>query len=146
MAFPTDSDPAPIPEPESRTDPSYSGPAWSLAHRLAFRFALVYLILYMLPFPIDALDSLIASVGALVTGEESDPDHPSFLSRNVTKPYEEFWDGLVLRAGKEVFGVEIEYRPLGSGDTTWNYVSIFEFAVISATVLSNSAIDMSSPR
>jgi uncharacterized membrane protein YphA (DoxX/SURF4 family) len=31
-----------------------------------------------------------------------------------------------------VFGVEIQYRPMGSGDTTWNYVAVFVYAVLAA--------------
>jgi hypothetical protein len=40
------------------------------------------------------------------------------------------WDPLVLWVGQEVFAVEITARPLGSGDTTWNYVQVFCFLVL----------------
>ena len=40
----------------------------------------------------------------------------------------------MLWTGRRVFGVEIEYRPAGSGDTTWNYVQLFDFAMISVAV------------
>jgi hypothetical protein len=116
---------------------------WNLAQRLAFRFVLVYLVLYILPFPITAALSLVIGVHDLAVNEEPDPNaDPQFLfkyvvepvSKYVTKPYADFWDEVVLRTGRKVFGVEIEYRPLGSGDTTWNYVQVFDFAVLSAAV------------
>lgn len=122
------------------SDSAVPGTTWPLAHRLAFRFALVYLLLYIFPFPIDTLDSLVRDVTAIVSGEEPDSedpdesDKPSAVVRYVTKPYREFWDDVVVRTGKEAFGVEIEYRPAGSGDTTWNYVQVFDFAVISLAV------------
>jgi hypothetical protein len=93
---------------------------------------LVYLILYILPFPISTLQSLLINIQEIVTGEAPDGSIPSPITKYLTKPYQQFWDDLVLWTGREVFGVEIEYRPLGSGDTTWNYVQIFAFAVISA--------------
>src|SRR5262249_51698018 len=48
--------------------------------------------------------------------------------------YADFWDEVVLWTGKKVFDVDIEYRPGGSGDTSWNYVQLFDFAVLSAAV------------
>jgi hypothetical protein len=119
-------------EPQPLTD--HTGPRWTLAQRLAFRFVCVYLILYILPFPINTIDSLLTNLREIVTGVEPSPDQPSVLSRYVTRPYRDFWDRVVLRTGREVFGVEIEYRPLGSGDTTWNYVQLLDFAVIAAAL------------
>jgi hypothetical protein len=92
------------------------------------------LVLYILPFPINTLDSLLTNLREIVTGEEADPGQRSFLSQYLTGPYRDFWDEAVLRIGRAVFGVEIEYRPAGSGDTTWNYVQVFAFAVISAAL------------
>jgi uncharacterized membrane protein YphA (DoxX/SURF4 family) len=105
-----------------------------MLQRCTFRFALIYLLLYILPFPIDVLQSMIEDIREIVTGQVPDPDQKPVLSQYVLKPYEEFWHGIVLRVGKEAFGVEIEYRPLGSGDTTWNYVQVFVFAVLSASL------------
>jgi hypothetical protein len=110
------------------------GHGWTLAQRLAFRFVLVYLILYILPFPINTLDSLVTNLREIVIRDVPDPDQPSLLSRYVTKPYGDFLDQVVLWTGKNVFGVEIEYRPAGSGDTTWNYVRLFDFAVTSVVL------------
>jgi hypothetical protein len=125
---------APETEPTPRIVPAPAAPGWTTAQRLAFRFALVYLVLYIAPFPIDTLDSLVGDVREIVTGEAPDPDQLSPIARYVTKPYADFWDGAVLWAGREVFGAEIEYRPAGSGDTTWNYVQVLAFAVIAAAL------------
>src|SRR5262245_60185025 len=127
-------DPVAAPEPEPRPQPAPVYTGWSLAQRLAFRFAFVYLTLYILPFPVNTLDFLLTDLREIVTGEESDPDQPSVISRHVTRPYRDFWDEAVLRTGREVFGVALEYRPRGSGDTTWNYVQIFDFAVIAVAL------------
>jgi hypothetical protein len=43
-------------------------------------------------------------------------------------------DKAVVWTGQKVFGVEIQYRPGGSGDTTWNYVQVFMYAVVAAAV------------
>jgi hypothetical protein len=47
--------------------------------------------------------------------------------------FEGLWDSAVLWVGAQVFGVDITIRPLGSGDTTWNYVQLFCFLVVTAT-------------
>ena len=124
--------PAADPEHRSAQASVCTGPGWNLAQRLTFRFVLVYFILYALPFPIETLQSLLINIHEIVTGDAPDNTNPPAITRHVTKPYGEFWDQFVLRTGRELFGVEIEYRPLGSGDTTWNYVQVFDFAVISA--------------
>jgi hypothetical protein len=121
-------------EPRSPTAPTDPASRWTLAHRLAFRLVFVYLILYILPFPISTLDSLVTNLREIVTGEEPNPAQPSFLSQYVTQPYADFWDEVVLWTGSNIFGVEIEYRPAGSGDTTWNYVQVFDFTVIALTL------------
>ncbi len=121
-------------QPEPHPVAVYAKPGWTLARRLAFQFAFVYLILYILPFPINTLDSLVTNIRQLMTGEEPAPDQPSLLSQYVIKPYSDFMDKAVLWTGKTVFGVEIEYRPAGSGDTTWNYIQLFDFAVIAVVL------------
>ncbi len=52
-------------------------------------------------------------------------------------PLWSLWDAPVLWVGQHVFGVTITIRPLGSGDTTWNYVQLFCFLVVAlaATVV-----------
>ncbi len=42
-------------------------------------------------------------------------------------------DPIVLWVGEVVFGLDITIRPLGSGDTTWNYVQLFCFLVLAVT-------------
>ncbi len=134
MTLAPDTVAVPKTEPEPQPVAVSMKPGWTLAQRLAFRFACVYLSLYIFPFPINTLDSLVTNIQEIVTGAEPAPDQPSFLSRYLTKPYNDFMDKAVLWTGRTVFEVEIEYRPAGSGDTTWNYVQLFEFAALSAAL------------
>jgi hypothetical protein len=83
-------------------------PQWSLAHRIAFRFVFVYVALYLPTMLFNALPGI---------GPESDY-------------YTHLWDPVVLRVGQLSFGIDITIRPNGSGDTTWNYVQVFTFAVL----------------
>jgi uncharacterized membrane protein YphA (DoxX/SURF4 family) len=122
-----------IPAPKPDIAPSHTNPCWNLAERMTFRFIFVYFILYILPFPVNVIQSLQFDIQEILTGEPPDAAKLLPISKYVLKPYGDFWDDLVLRTGKDLFGIEIEYRPLGSGDTTWNYVQIFDFAVISAS-------------
>lgn len=126
--------PAPVPLPPTGREPVYTGPGWNLLQRVAFRFAFCYLILYILPFPLTPAEVLAYRIEEIVTGKEPDLSQPSLVTKYVTKPYEEFKDQVVLRAGQEVFGVEILYRPRGSGDTTWNYVLLFVYAATAAAL------------
>jgi hypothetical protein len=90
-----------------------AAPRWSLARRILFRFAFCYLVLYNLPFPLTFIPSVDALVG---------------------RPYAAFWDFIVSAVGTQVFGVDITVQPNGSGDTTWNYVQVFCFAVLALAV------------
>lgn len=123
----------------------YTGPGWNLIQRVAFRFALAYLVLYILPFPIPNAVSLIAGLHDIITGYEPNPDPDAEqpfviryvvepVNKYVIKPYGDAWDIAVLWTGENVFNRQIEYRPAGSGDTTWNYVQVFMYAVLSAAV------------
>jgi hypothetical protein len=87
-------------------------PRWSLPLRIAFRFVFVYAILYLPSMVFNAMPGI---------GPETDY-------------YVHFWDPVVLWVGQHIFGVEITIRPAGSGDTTWNYVQVFIFAVLSAGI------------
>src|SRR4051812_25302284 len=106
---------APTFEPLPSRQSVYTGPGWNLAQRVAFRFALVYFVLYIFPFPINTAEMLAYRIEEYATGREPGSE-PTLVTKYVTKPYAEFWDEAVLRTGREVFGVEIEYRPAGSGD------------------------------
>lgn len=83
-------------------------PRWSAAARFAFRFACVYLVLYIFPFPfyfVPGAEHLLAPYGAAV-------------------------DWLVHQVGRQVFHVAITVQPNGSGDTTFNYVLDFSRLVL----------------
>jgi hypothetical protein len=85
-------------------------PRQGLAAAFAERLVAAYLVLYTLPFPF----TLVPVAGtALVT------------------PYGEFWNAAVPWVGARAFGLTITVRPNGSGDTTYNYVQVFCFAVVS---------------
>ena len=83
-------------------------PEWGLAKRILFRFTCAYFFLYIFPFPLE----YIPYVG-MVAGW-----------------YQNLWNALVPWVGKVVFHVETTVQPNGSGDTTWNYVQLFCFAVL----------------
>lgn len=82
-------------------------PPWPIGARVLFRFALAYVVLYILPFPLD-----------LALGERA------------SKP----WDVLVQWAGHHVPGLPapIPFEETGSGDRTWDYVRILCAATLAA--------------
>jgi hypothetical protein len=84
-------------------------PHWGLLKRILFRFVFVYLVLYTFPFPLGVI-----------------PVHGQILEQ----PYTDLWDKAVPWVGERVFGVEVLHRPLGSGDTTYNYVQLFCYLVL----------------
>jgi uncharacterized membrane protein YphA (DoxX/SURF4 family) len=86
---------------------------WHAAKRIAFRFAFAYLVLYNLPFPLDALPGLAEIVYETYTG---------------------LWNLVVPWVGRNVLflSYEITVLPNGSGDTTFNYVQVFCFLVVAA--------------
>ena len=109
-------------KPEPTLDAS-DFPRWNLAQRVLFRFAFVYQVLYILPFPVRELATVVPV-----------PSVRQFLFVWVMQPYRQTWDKVVLWVGRHVFHVEITFRPAGSGDTTWNYVQVLCFAVLAAAV------------
>lgn len=82
---------------------------WSPVRRIVFRFVFSYLVLYNLPFPLDAIP---------------------WLGPILTQPYIDLWNALVPWVGKHLFHVNITVRPNGSGDTTYNYVQVFCYLVL----------------
>ncbi len=82
-------------------------PPWPAWHRIAFRFAATYLVLYNLPFPASLIPGFWKLAGA----------------------YRSLWFRVVPWVGSHVFGATITVHPNGSGDTTFNYVQVFCFAV-----------------
>jgi hypothetical protein len=85
---------------------------WSPAKRVLFRFAFVYLVLNILPFPVAAL-------------WETDP---------LSEAYNNLWKLSVPWVGRVLLHLpqEITIFPAGSGDTTFNYVQTLCFATLAA--------------
>jgi hypothetical protein len=84
---------------------------WSLARRIAFRFAFAYLIVYMFPSPLDQFPGL----------------------EWATEPYENLWKALVPWVGQHVLGLsqEIPTAQTGSGDKLFNYVQLVCYLALS---------------
>ncbi|AKT36878.1 DoxX family protein [Chondromyces crocatus] len=92
---------------------------WSLAKRIGFRFAFVYLVLYFFPFPAGYLPGT------------------DWIRDLVEAP----WNALVPWVGEHVLGVgsEIPNQRTGSGDRLWDYVQTFcllALAIVGASVWS----------
>jgi uncharacterized membrane protein YphA (DoxX/SURF4 family) len=87
-------------------------PSWTVAGKVAFRFFVVYFILYVLPFPLG----YIPVVSALAAY------------------YYQLWYKLVPWFSERVLDLQITVFPNGSGDTTYNYVHILLLAIISFAV------------
>ncbi len=83
---------------------------WPFWQRLLFRFGMIYVLLYSLPFPIDQLPAM------------------GWLSA-LTKA---IWEPIVNVVGEYVLGLdELVDQQGGSGDTTYNYVHLLTLFVIS---------------
>src|SRR5258707_232340 len=89
-----------IVEIEPQTGEMNANIRWHLAKRILFRFAFAYLVLYILPFPLDAISP---------TG---------FL----TQKYNDLWNLIVHWVGKHILHLsyDIKFLPNGSGDTTYS--------------------------
>jgi hypothetical protein len=85
-------------------------PVWSPLKKILFRWTCAYFFLYIFPFPLDAFPYVAYAV----------------------QPYAGLWNDIVPWVGKHVFKVAITVLPNGSGDTTYNYVQVFCFAVLAA--------------
>lgn len=88
-------------------------PAWGPVKKVLFRILFCYLFLYIFPFPLDLIP---------VAGEV------------LNTLYSALWHKAVPWVGESVFGVEIKFRPGGSGDTTYNYVQLFCYLVLALAV------------
>jgi hypothetical protein len=102
-------DEAPTPQ-ETEALPA-TAPSWGFGGRLLFRFWFAYMLLYSFPFPIYYV--------------------PIPVLDKVFGWYFERWNKLVPWVGKQVFHVDITVQPNGSGDTTYNYVQVLCYLVIS---------------
>lgn len=87
-------------------------PRWSIATRIAFRFTFVYLLIYNFPFPFDWIPA----------------------TEPLAQKYFDFLTAPTRAVARRVFGVAADVLPAGSGDTTYNYVQVFCFAVLAAAV------------
>lgn len=85
---------------------------WSIATRIAFRFLFVYLGIYNFGFFFQVMMTESAYMLYL--------------------KYMELWNAIVPRVAMSVFGVKADVLPNGSGDTTFDYVLIFVYAVIAS--------------
>ncbi len=94
-------------------DARTTSPSWSPGKRVLFRFVFCYLVLYKLPFPLNATP---------------------WAREFIAKPYQDLWDWLVPRAGKHLLGLNVTVRHGGSGDTTYNYVQLLCFLIIAVAV------------
>jgi len=91
---------------------------WTLLKKIGFRFFFVYCLLFLLPFPLDIFD---------------------FLSDVVTFYDDVTWKTIIPIVSENVFNIPFESlaMPLGSGDTTYNYIQLFCYVSIAlfATVI-----------
>jgi hypothetical protein len=94
----------------SAMEPESAPVRWGLAKRILFRFTCVYFFLYIFPFPLDLIPYVDVAIA----------------------PYQTLWQSFVPWVGQRVFGVEITVFTNGSGDTTYDYVRVFCFAVLAA--------------
>lgn len=89
---------------ETRTDSR----TWRPVTRYLFRFAVIYILMFSLSH------FFVAPIG-----------------EDIGDFWEKPWGSFVPWVGKVVFGIEeMTARPLGSGDTTYNYVQIFIMVVL----------------
>ncbi len=100
------------PAVERRAEPA-ALPVWSPAKRIGFRWVFAYLGLYLLPTYLSLL-TYIPGGGT------------------VNSAYTNLLQAIVSWVGKVAFGVKITVFPNGSGDTTYNYVEVFFFALVAA--------------
>lgn len=118
---------------------SFSVPAihtserWSLAGRILFRFAFVYLVLYC--WPEAGRTSLLDAIPNFGIGAGNEND-----SVSLTKAAEAPFHALTPWVAVHIFhlhGPVTKYHPTGSGDTTLDYIMVFCFAAIAvlATLL-----------
>jgi hypothetical protein len=84
-------------------------PAWGPGQRALFRFVFCYLVLYILPFPLDVI-----------------PVYGEVLQQS----YREIWRPVPLWVGEHVFGIAVRARPYGRGDSTYGYVLIFCYVIL----------------
>lgn len=102
--------PLEFPQPKAPADAAkLPVPEWSPARKILFRFTFLYYLLYCFPFPLTALP----------------------IAEAVVKPYQWIWNTLVPVVGWIVFQTDTENRPSGSGDTTFDWMTLFTILLLS---------------
>lgn len=86
----------------------------SVPARLAVRFVTAYLVLYNLPFPLNAV-----------------PD--SYFDR-FTGFYSNFWQAVTSFVASRFFSIQLTVFENGSGDTTYNFVQVFCLLILAGLV------------
>ncbi len=116
---------------EESTPPAYLGNTssepWSTSRKVAFRFVFAYFVIYLLPFPLDALPSTNTEAAGWT-------DAP--------------WHLLVPWVGAHILhlATPITIFEAGSGDTTYNYVQLLCFVAIALiTTIAWSLLDARRP-
>ncbi len=84
----------------------------ALISTFALRWLMAYLFLHIFPFPLGAIP----------------------LTESLVDVYEKLMFKIVPLVGKIAFGLKISIFPGGSGDTTYNYVEVFFFAVAALVI------------
>jgi hypothetical protein len=97
------------PRPSAPDVPQLAPPEWSALRRFGFRCVFAYLLLYNFTVALEYVP---------VVGEQ------------VYLALDGGWRWFVPWVGKQLFGLDITVFPAGSGDTTFNYVQVFVFAVL----------------
>jgi len=85
---------------------------WHPFTRTAFRFAFVYLLLFNLPFPVNAIP-YVSKVGDF---------------------YDSIWTWLVPRVARVAFHIEVTSEFNGSGDRAFDYVFVATLLLISLVI------------
>ncbi|WP_298418716.1 hypothetical protein [uncultured Kordia sp.] len=88
---------------------------WNLFEKIGFRFLFIYFLLFTLPFPLDIFE---------------------YLSK-ITKFYDDVtWKKIIPFVSENIFNIPYDTLalPLGSGDTTYNYIQLFCFIIITVLI------------
>jgi hypothetical protein len=91
------------------TGPTPGGSGWGLPRLVLFRFAVLYFVIYSFPFPLNVIPGAEWPVGK--------------IDAAMRIPVVWFADVFL--------GITITIFPNGSGDTTFNYVQVLLFAIVS---------------
>ncbi len=116
-----------------RTTIAPASTAWHPSKRCAFRFAFVYFLLYASERLCAIVGQLAIMVVRLFVSDDWMTAHPAVVE-TLLKPNtwcRQGWDVAVRWTGEHVtwLHANVTAAPLGSGDTTWNWVHIFLAAV-----------------